>query len=154
MLTISTDLESPARATASQVSFFSTQTPIGQDVASPSHPYHEEHDRRSYDPGPYEQGHEYYEPTVHDPAHIVHAIANYQPGQQFDLSEHDGTGYWEEEEEDENQFVNFSLLSNLAMLLRDKVPRGTHVKGGIPYDRAFTGKDAVVGRKRLYLDIR
>ncbi|TRM58720.1 CNH domain-containing protein [Schizophyllum amplum] len=29
------------------------------------------------------------------------------------------------------------------MLLRDKVPRGTHVKGSIPYPRAFTGKDIV-----------
>jgi len=141
-----TDLESPARATGSQVSFFSTQTPIGQDSAVLSNPYHEEHDRRSYNPGPYEPGRDYYEPTIHDPALTVHAIANYQPGQEFDVPEQEGTGYWEEEEEDENQFVNFSLLSNLAMLLRDKVPRGTHVKGGIPYDRAFTGKDAVVSR--------
>ncbi|KAF8902367.1 Dbl-like domain-containing protein [Gymnopilus junonius] len=29
------------------------------------------------------------------------------------------------------------------MQLRDKVPRGTHVKGSIPYPRAFTGKDIV-----------
>ncbi|KAK0214906.1 CNH domain-containing protein [Armillaria fumosa] len=51
--------------------------------------------------------------------------------------------YWEDEEEDENIFVNFSLLSHIAVQLRDKVPRGTHVKGSIPYPRAFTGKDIV-----------
>ena len=47
-------------------------------------------------------------------------------------------------EEDESLFVNFSLLSHLAVRLRDRVPRGTHVKGSIPYPRAFTGKDIVV----------
>ena len=40
--------------------------------------------------------------------------------------------------------MDISLLSNLAVQLKDKVPRGTHVKGSIPYPRAFTGKDAVV----------
>lgn len=49
-----------------------------------------------------------------------------------------------EDEDDINMFVNLSLLSHLAMRLRDKVPRGTHVKGSIPYPRAFTGKDIVV----------
>ena len=53
-------------------------------------------------------------------------------------------GYWDDEEEDDARFINFSLLSNIAMQLRDKVPRGTHVKGSIPYPRAFTGKDIVV----------
>lgn len=53
--------------------------------------------------------------------------------------------FWEDEDEDdETRFVNFSLLSHIAMQLRDKVPRGTHVKGSIPYPRAFTGKDIVV----------
>jgi len=50
---------------------------------------------------------------------------------------------WEYDDEEEN-FVNFSLLSHLAVQLKDKVPRGTHVKGSIPYPRAFTGKDIVV----------
>jgi len=62
-----------------------------------------------------------------------------------DMSETAQDEYWEdEEEEDETRFVNFSLLSHIAMQLRDKVPRGTHVKGSIPYPRAFTGKDIVV----------
>lgn len=51
---------------------------------------------------------------------------------------------WEDfgELEDDN-FVNFSLLSHLAVQLKDKVPRGTQVKGGIPYNNAFTGRDVV-----------
>ncbi|KIY49932.1 Dbl homology domain-containing protein, partial [Fistulina hepatica ATCC 64428] len=67
---------------------------------------------------------------------------------------------------DPEQFINFSLLSHLSVLLRDKVPRGTHVKGSIPYPRAFTGKDIVstiqsqiqnacfgVGDRRLALQV-
>ncbi|KAE9411081.1 hypothetical protein BT96DRAFT_247819 [Gymnopus androsaceus JB14] len=42
-----------------------------------------------------------------------------------------------------DEFVNFSLLSHLAVQLRDKVPREVHMKGGIQYERAFTGKDVV-----------
>ena len=55
----------------------------------------------------------------------------------------DGEPYTDSEE-DESLFVNFALLSHLAVRLRDRVPRGTHVKGSIPYPRAFTGKDIVV----------
>ena len=36
-------------------------------------------------------------------------------------------------EEDGSSFVNFALLSHPAVLLRDRIPRGTHVKGSIPY---------------------
>ncbi|OCH96297.1 Dbl domain-containing protein [Obba rivulosa] len=46
-------------------------------------------------------------------------------------------------EEGDDRFFNPSLLSHIAVRLRDKVPRGTHVKGSIPYPRAFTGKDIV-----------
>ena len=46
--------------------------------------------------------------------------------------------------EDGDRFFNPALLSHIAVRLRDKVPRGTHVKGSIPYERAFTGKDIVV----------
>ncbi|KAG1744352.1 hypothetical protein EDD22DRAFT_1005707 [Suillus occidentalis] len=49
----------------------------------------------------------------------------------------------ESDDPDPDRFVNFSLLSHLAVRLRDKVPRGTHVKSSIPYRRAFTGKDIV-----------
>ena len=55
----------------------------------------------------------------------------------------DGEPYTDSEE-DESMFVNFALLSHLAVRLRDRIPRGTHVKGSIPYPRAFTGKDIVV----------
>ncbi|OBZ74125.1 Rho1 guanine nucleotide exchange factor 1 [Grifola frondosa] len=46
-------------------------------------------------------------------------------------------------EEGDDRFFNPALLSHIAVRLRDKVPRGTHVKGSIPYPRAFTGKDIV-----------
>lgn len=63
----------------------------------------------------------------------------------LELHEDDDLDYDDEyEEDDENRFVNLALLSHIAVRLRDKVPRGTHVKGGIPYPRAFTGKDIVV----------
>ncbi|KAH0583069.1 hypothetical protein H2248_010954 [Termitomyces sp. 'cryptogamus'] len=51
--------------------------------------------------------------------------------------------YWDDEDEEPDRFVNFSLLSHLAVQLRDKVTRGEHVKGNVPYPRAFTGKDIV-----------
>ncbi len=43
----------------------------------------------------------------------------------------------------ESRYVNLALLSHIAVKLRDKVPRSTHVKGSIPYPHAFTGKDIV-----------
>ena len=66
--------------------------------------------------------------------------ANFYP--EDDYYEYEDEFYSEEESLD--SFVNFSLLSNIAVWLRDQVPRGTHVKGSIPYSRAFTGKDIVV----------
>lgn len=60
------------------------------------------------------------------------------------LAIHEDEEEEEDEELEEDRFVNLSLLSHLANRLRDRVPRGTHVKGSIPYPRAFTGKDIVV----------
>ncbi|KAL0953934.1 hypothetical protein HGRIS_005098 [Hohenbuehelia grisea] len=82
------------------------------------------------------------------PTEILAALANYDHEAPLppDAALDDGLDdeYWEDEdEEDESRFVNFSLLSHIAVRLRDKVPRGTHVKGSIPYPRAFTGKDIV-----------
>ncbi|THG98759.1 hypothetical protein EW026_g3491 [Hermanssonia centrifuga] len=54
--------------------------------------------------------------------------------------------YYDDEdasEEGDDRFFNPALLSHIGVRLRDKVPRGTHVKGSIPYQRAFTGKDIV-----------
>ena len=71
-------------------------------------------------------------------------------GEEYPQDQYPEEGYAEDEElysdseEDESLFVNFALLSHLAVRLRDRVPRGTHVKGSIPYPRAFTGKDIVV----------
>lgn len=79
------------------------------------------------------------------PTDMLQALADYDH-QPVDIQEPtQDEGYWEEEEdEDESRFVNVSLLSNIAVQLRDKVPRGVHVKGSIPYPNSFTGKDIVV----------
>jgi RHO1 GDP-GTP exchange protein 1/2 len=61
-------------------------------------------------------------------------------------SDQEEEAHWQTDygDEEETRFVNSAWLSNLAVVLRDKVPRGTHVKGSVPYPRAFTGKDIVV----------
>lgn len=64
--------------------------------------------------------------------------------QQRNLELHDNEDEWDMFDEEPDRFVNFSLLSHLAVQLRDKVPRGEHVKSNVPYPRAFTGKDIVV----------
>jgi hypothetical protein len=78
---------------------------------------------------------------------MLETLGDYSEKPSLDLHQSEQLeDYWEDEDEDdETRFVNFSLLSHMAMQLRDKVPRGTHVKGSIPYPRAFTGKDIVVG---------
>ncbi|KAJ6607005.1 hypothetical protein B0H10DRAFT_2073442 [Mycena sp. CBHHK59/15] len=79
------------------------------------------------------------------PTGLLRAISHYN--ERGPLEVHDDVEeeeYWEEEDEDdETRFINFALLSHVAVQFRDKVPRGTHVKGSIPYPRAFTGKDVV-----------
>ncbi|PFH46667.1 hypothetical protein AMATHDRAFT_69289 [Amanita thiersii Skay4041] len=75
------------------------------------------------------------------PTDLLQSIRDFTPSHDMDVAEEE---YWEEEdEEDETRFVNFAMLSHMAVQLRDKVPRGVHVKGSIPYPRAFTGKDIV-----------
>ena len=70
----------------------------------------------------------------------MEGAANFYPDDDY----YDDDDEFYSEEESLDSFVNFSLLSNIAVWLRDQVPRGTHVKGSIPYSRAFTGKDIVV----------
>ncbi|RDB18445.1 Rho1 guanine nucleotide exchange factor 1 [Hypsizygus marmoreus] len=79
-----------------------------------------------------------------NPSDMLRTLADYDQNGPVDIQPEEEGEYWEDEDdEDENRFVNFSLLSHMAVQLRDKVPRGTHVKGSIPYPRAFTGKDIV-----------
>ncbi|KAF9269288.1 Dbl homology domain-containing protein [Marasmius fiardii PR-910] len=82
------------------------------------------------------------------PSDVLREIANYESGTVDYLDgvrEETSTGYDDDgyEEDELDDFVNTSLLSHLAVQLRDRVPRGTHVKGSIPYPGAFTGKDIV-----------
>ncbi|KAF7357057.1 hypothetical protein MVEN_01042500 [Mycena venus] len=120
------------------------------------------HDTSAY-AGPSTSGHRetngyasrnnYHDPNEYDDANVsrsptglLQVISNYNENERGRLELHDEEEdeYWDEEEEDdETRFINFSLLSHVAVQFRDKVPRGTHVKGSIPYPRAFTGKDVV-----------
>lgn len=70
------------------------------------------------------------------------AIRNFDQQDEYGLDD-DGYPYDEEEEEDPTAFLDLSLLSNIAVQLQLKVPRGVHVKGRIHYPCAFTGKDIV-----------
>lgn len=83
-----------------------------------------------------------------NPSDMFDSMANYRENRETSTVDYyeEQPDYWEDddEEESESSFVDFSLLSHIAVQLRDKVPRGTHVKGSIPYPRAFTGKDIVV----------
>jgi len=79
---------------------------------------------------------------------VIQQIANFDQRMHLELHAEDEVDPYED---DERRFINLSLLSNVAVQLRDKVPRGTHVKGSIPYPRAFTGKDIVVCNRRHLL---
>lgn len=76
-------------------------------------------------------------PSIHDAAGSVLDPVDAQ------AEDYDEEYFTDSDDPDPDRFVNFSLLSHLAVRLRDKVPRGTHVKSSIPYPRAFTGKDIV-----------
>ena len=122
---------------------------ITEESAQPTlvNPYDETstEDQEFYDePGP--------SSFIRPPSDMLRTLAHYGNGDQLELGEEEESGYlddeyWEDEEEDDGtRFVNFALLSHMAVQLRDKVPRGIHVKGSIPYPRAFTGKDIVVSK--------
>lgn len=70
----------------------------------------------------------------------LRAIVNFDQRLHLELHEEEQDDWYEGEED----FIDLSLLSNLAVQLQLKVTRGTHVKGSIPYPRAFTAKDIVV----------
>lgn len=73
---------------------------------------------------------------------VIQQIANFNQVMHLELhGNEEGEEFFDD---DVRRFINPALLSHLAVQLRDLVPRGTHVKGSIPYPRAFTGKDIVV----------
>ncbi|THU88758.1 Dbl homology domain-containing protein [Dendrothele bispora CBS 962.96] len=48
-----------------------------------------------------------------------------------------------------SSLLNYSLLSHIAIELRNRIPRATHIKRGISYPGSFTGKDLVITIKQL-----
>lgn len=83
------------------------------------------------------------QPTIDDYARILQTVGQF-PVESTPERVGDDLGDGSSlEEDDPMRFVNWALLSHIAVRLRDKVPRGVHVKGSIPYPRAFTGKDIV-----------
>ncbi|KAH9479303.1 Rho1 guanine nucleotide exchange factor 1 [Psilocybe cubensis] len=75
---------------------------------------------------------------IRNPTQLIQQIARFQ-STHLELHEKEGDPF----DEDDRRFINPALLSHLAVQLRDKVTRDTHVKGSIPYPRSFTGKDIV-----------
>lgn len=89
--------------------------------------------------------------------HQSHA-AGFSPTSLGDATGEDGEagGYFEEEyeeeydeeeeveEQNEMNFFSPSLLSHVSVQLRDRVERNSHIKGGIPWPKSFTGRDIIV----------
>ena len=88
--------------------------------------------------------------------HQSHA-AGFSPTSMGDVTGEDGQvdGYFDEEfeeeydeeeaeEQNEMNFFSPSLLSHVSVQLRDRVERNSHIKGGIPWPKSFTGRDIVV----------
>lgn len=46
--------------------------------------------------------------------------------------------------------VKPQLIKDLAVQFKDNVPRGTHVKGSVPFETSFTGKDIVSTIRELF----
>ena len=66
----------------------------------------------------------------------------------------DADGEGEEAEVNEIRFFQPKFLSESAVQLRDKVERGRHMKAGIAWVGAFTGRDIVVSLLReMYLGL-
>ncbi|UZJ52746.1 hypothetical protein CBS101457_002066 [Exobasidium rhododendri] len=58
--------------------------------------------------------------------------------------QHSSSGDWALQQHPlESEDVQYSLLSNIALLLRESIPRGVQIKGSVSYPYSFTGKDVV-----------
>ncbi|KAK2464009.1 hypothetical protein APHAL10511_003953 [Amanita phalloides] len=108
---------------------FNTQTTVPLPIESPSQ------DSFLFEPGP-----SHIQPAVDNYEKILQSVGQFPLESTQDDDHSDPSSL---EEDDPMRFVNWALLSHIAVRLRDRVPRGTHVKGSIPYPRAFTGKDIV-----------
>ena len=47
--------------------------------------------------------------------------------------------------------VKPQLVKDIAVQFKDKVQRGRHIKGSVPFDSSFTGKDIVVSVNVTYI---
>ncbi|KIY49935.1 Dbl homology domain-containing protein [Fistulina hepatica ATCC 64428] len=56
---------------------------------------------------------------------------------------YDEEEYFDDPALDAASFVNYALLSHVAVQLRDRVSRSTHVQSGVRYPNSFSGKDIV-----------
>ena len=92
----------------------------------------------------FEPGVSHVQPTVDNYTKMLQSVGQFPLESMQDRLDDDPSETSSLEEDDPMRYVNWGLLSHIAVRLRDKVPRGTHVKGSIPYPRAFTGKDIVV----------
>lgn len=98
-----------------------------------------------YDQADYEDGYDQAGPShanrdsIVDPRQSIAVYSQEEPTVQDTQDD-----YWEDIDEDESLFINFSLLSHIAVQLRDKIEPKMHVKGSVSYPRSFTGRDIVV----------
>ncbi|KAF9038576.1 CNH domain-containing protein [Panaeolus papilionaceus] len=97
-----------------------------------------------YDQADYEDGYDQAGPShanrdsIVDPRQSIAVYSQEEPTVQDTQDD-----YWEDIDEDESLFINFSLLSHIAVQLRDKIEPKMHVKGSVSYPRSFTGRDIV-----------
>lgn len=54
------------------------------------------------------------------------------------------TGESTDSMEPEGDYLNPAFLSNIAVFVKDQVPRGLRVKGAVEYPQSFTGDEVVV----------
>lgn len=118
-----------------------------------AHPAVEAHRRRSSaDPAPLSPSWGQQASSSNPPSRWVQTkLLLHQTGVEDGYYAEDGTEVYDDDELDESEdeanemnFFNPALLSHVSVQLKDKVSRGKHIKGGIPWVGSFTGRDLVV----------
>lgn len=78
-----------------------------------------------------------------DYARVLQSVGQFPLEMVEERSDYNNTDAESLGDDDPLRYADWALLSHIAVGLRDKVPRGVHVKGSVPYPNAFTGKDIV-----------